>query len=52
MKPYEAWLEKARHDLNSAKKLSSGSDPVFDTAIYHTQQCAENQFNSDLPNRG
>ncbi len=41
MKPYEAWLVKADHDLASAYKLIEGDDPLFDTAIYHTQQCAE-----------
>jgi len=41
MKPYESWLIKAYHDLISAKKLSQNEEPVLDTAIYHTQQCAE-----------
>ena len=38
---YEAWLYKAENDLKSAKKLLTGDDPILDTAIYHTQQCAE-----------
>jgi HEPN domain-containing protein len=41
MKPYESWLIKAYHDLISAKKLAQDQEPVLDTAIYHTQQCAE-----------
>ena len=35
------WLAKARHDLDSAKKLAAGDEPIFDTAIYHCQQAAE-----------
>lgn len=36
-----SWLTKAAHDLESAKRLSSGADPLLDTAIYHCQQAAE-----------
>jgi HEPN domain-containing protein len=36
-----SWILKARRDLLSAKRLASGVDPYFDTAIYHCQQCAE-----------
>ena len=35
------WIRKARRDLLSAKRLASGPDPYFDTAIYHCQQSAE-----------
>lgn len=35
------WLNKARRDLLSAKRLTSGKEPYFDTAIYHCQQTAE-----------
>jgi HEPN domain-containing protein len=35
------WLKKARRDLLSAKRLTRGKDPYFDTAIYHCQQTAE-----------
>ena len=38
---YEAWLHKANNDLKSSLKLLKGDDPIMDTAIYHTQQCAE-----------
>ena len=41
MMGYEAWLYKANNDLKSALKLLEGDDPIMDTAIYHTQQCAE-----------
>ncbi|MBI5325690.1 MAG: HEPN domain-containing protein [Ignavibacteriae bacterium] len=35
------WFRKAKNDLTSAEKLSSGDNPVLDTAIYHCQQAAE-----------
>jgi HEPN domain-containing protein len=35
------WLNKARRDLLSAKRLVRGSEPYLDTAIYHCQQCVE-----------
>jgi HEPN domain-containing protein len=35
------WLNKARRDLLSAKRLARGSEPYLDTAIYHCQQSAE-----------
>jgi HEPN domain-containing protein len=35
------WLDKAHIDLESAKRLASGPDPIFDTAVYHCQQAAE-----------
>jgi HEPN domain-containing protein len=41
MREVKSWMYRAEHDLNSAKKLLSGDDPIPDTAIYHTQQCAE-----------
>ncbi|SFV52906.1 hypothetical protein MNB_SV-12-1353 [hydrothermal vent metagenome] len=41
MTNYEAWIYKAKNDLKSALKLLDGDDPIMDTAIYHTQQCAE-----------
>jgi HEPN domain-containing protein len=48
MKPYEAWLVKAEHDLASARRLSEGDKPILDTAIYHTQQCAEKALKAYL----
>jgi HEPN domain-containing protein len=37
----QKWLLKALHDLESARKLVAGDDPILDTAIYHCQQAAE-----------
>lgn len=48
MKPYEAWLVKAESDLKSAIKLMEGNIPIPDTAIYHTQQCAEKALKAYL----
>ena len=48
MKSYEAWLVKAEHDLASARRLSEGDNPILDTAIYHTQQCAEKALKAYL----
>ena len=36
---YEEWLLKAQRDLDTAKALLEKA--YHDTAIYHTQQCAE-----------
>jgi HEPN domain-containing protein len=36
-----AWMEKASHDLQSARILATADAPVLDTAIYHCQQAAE-----------
>ncbi len=41
MNEIEKWIMKAENDLSSAKKLIMGNNPIPDTAIYHTQQCAE-----------
>ena len=41
MKLHEIWLYKAENDLKSARKLIDGEIKILDTAIYHTQQCAE-----------
>lgn len=35
------WLTKAQHNLTTARKLSTGTEPILDTAIYHCQQAAE-----------
>ena len=48
MKSHEAWLIKAQHDLLSANKLITGEEPVLDTAIYHTHQCAEKSLKAFL----
>ena len=36
---FEEWLLKAKRDLDTAKALLEKA--YHDTAIYHTQQCAE-----------
>ncbi len=48
MKPHENWIKKAQNDLKSARKLISGDDPILDTAVYHTQQCAEKSLKAYL----
>ena len=48
MKSHEEWLFKAEHDLLSSKKLIEGDNPLLDTAIYHTQQCAEKALKAFL----
>lgn len=51
MKQHELWLIKAGNDLKSAKKLSDSNGPILDTAIYHTQQCAEKALKAYLSYR-
>jgi len=48
MKQHEEWLLKAENDLLSAKKLIAGDNPILDTAVYHTQQCAEKSLKGFL----
>lgn len=48
MSLYKEWLIKAKRDLESAKKLMEGENPLADTAIYHTQQCAEKSLKAYL----
>ncbi|GBD96675.1 MAG TPA: HEPN domain-containing protein [Nitrospirae bacterium] len=48
MKQHEVWLIKAENDLKSARRLSESSDPILDTAIYHTQQSAEKALKAYL----
>ena len=35
------WLSVASRDLGAARRLSEGSEPYLDVAIYHCQQAAE-----------
>ncbi|MBI4412150.1 MAG: HEPN domain-containing protein [Deltaproteobacteria bacterium] len=44
----QSWLIKARHDLDSAVKLSQEPDPRLDTAIYHCQQTGEKSLKAFL----
>ena len=39
MEIFNQWLLKAERDIDSAELLLNGK--LYDTAIYHTQQCAE-----------
>jgi len=48
LKQHEVWLNKARNDLLSANKLIAGEEPVIDTAVYHTHQCAEKSLKAFL----
>lgn len=48
MELHDEWLFKAKHDLDSAIKLIAGDDPINDTAVYHTQQCAEKALKAFL----
>lgn len=48
MKLHEIWLFKADNDLKSAKKLIEGELKILDTAVYHTQQCAEKSLKAYL----
>jgi len=48
MQPHEEWLFKAGNDLDSAEILMNVSKPLYDIAIYHTQQCAEKALKSYL----
>jgi HEPN domain-containing protein len=48
MNPHKEWLDKAHNDIKSAKKLIKGNDPIYDTALYHAQQCAEKSLKAFL----
>lgn len=41
MASYRGWILKAKSDLHLAEKGVKDDDLTLDTAIYHTQQCAE-----------
>jgi HEPN domain-containing protein len=45
---HESWLAKAKNDLKSAAKLTKDDDETLDTAVYHTQQCAEKALKAYL----
>ena len=47
-----SWLAKAMIDLASAEKLSTGTDPILETAVYHCQQAAEKALKGFLASRG
>jgi HEPN domain-containing protein len=35
------WLSIAQRDLVAARRLVTGNEPLWDTAVYHCQQAAE-----------
>lgn len=41
MEIYKGWIKKAKSDLLLAEKGIKGDDFTLDSAIFHTQQCAE-----------
>jgi HEPN domain-containing protein len=41
MPSYKGWINKAKSDLHLAEKGVKEDDLTLDTAIFHTQQCAE-----------
>lgn len=43
-----SWLVKAQRDLESARRLAVGEDPLYDTAIYHCQQAGEKSLKAFL----
>ena len=43
-----AWLVKSQRDLESARRLAVGNDPLYDTAIYHCQQSGEKSLKAFL----
>jgi HEPN domain-containing protein len=48
IKLVRSWLNKARHDLGSAKRLAGEPAALLDTAIYHCQQAAEKSLKAYL----
>ena len=41
IEPHDAWMIKAQSDWKAAEVLIRQDEPITDTAIFHTQQCAE-----------
>ncbi len=48
MQKHKYWLQKAQSDLNLAQKGVLGEPNTLDSAIYHTQQCAEKSLKAFL----
>jgi HEPN domain-containing protein len=44
----QAWLIKARHDLEAANRLKEDPDSLLDAAIYHCQQSGEKAVKGSL----
>ncbi len=47
---YTDWVKKAEHDLRTAKIILATDSELTDTAVYHTQQCAEKMLKAFLVN--
>lgn len=47
-----AWLSKARHDIETARRMVNHAEPITDTAVYHCQQAAEKALKAVLIKRG
>lgn len=47
-----AWLNKARHDIETARRAVDHVEPITDTAVYHCQQAAEKALKAVLIKRG
>ncbi|MBI4754083.1 MAG: HEPN domain-containing protein [Betaproteobacteria bacterium] len=47
-----AWLAKADHDIETARRALVGDPPITDTAAYHCQQAAEKAFKAFLAYHG
>lgn len=43
-----AWLNKARHDIETARRVLYHNQPITDTAVYHCQQAAEKALKAVL----
>ena len=48
MPSHKGWINKAKSDLHLAEKGVKDDDTTLDTAIFHTQQCAEKALKAFL----
>ncbi len=46
------WLNKARHDIETARRAVDHAEPITDTAVYHCQQAAEKALKAVLIKQG
>ena len=44
----QQWLLKSQRDLEAARRLFSGEDPLLDIVVYHCQQSAEKALKAYL----
>jgi len=42
------WLVKSKRDIDAARKLGVGDEPIFSSAIFHCQQAAEKAIKAVL----